>query len=239
MEIGGRSIVGLEVDVTPNSGGHEHHDANRPKGTLSRLQGTTDANGEVKVVFTAPEPAGLHNIKATCTDCSKSPATKEIKVWIPNLVPIDPNPLRSADGSFLYSLTSVDATHQGDGRYHHNQYWLTDGARSNLNDLLFKFADAGWGTVALNDASLYWGGRYDIKGNWTKPHAGHRTGEEIDISFTRARNPISRKKQDTFYDDFCKTKDASIPFTILHHFVLQPHFHVYLNGQKACFKSER
>ena len=38
--------------------------------------------------------------------------------------------------------------------------------------------------LTLNDASLVWGGKFDIKGTWEqnpKAHAEHRLGENIDI----------------------------------------------------------
>ena len=230
--------VNFSIDVTPNSGGHEHHDINRPKGTLSAVQGTTDASGEVSLTFNASEVAGIHTIKATCATCSNSPAAKEIQVKVPDLLPISPNPPRNGDGSYVYALTSVDKIHAGEGRYHKNQYYLTAQARQNLRALAESFAAAGWGTVALNDASMYWGGRYDIKGNWGGPHQGHRDGREIDISFTRASNPISQTKQKTFYKKFCEDKAVEASFSILHHFVTLPHFHVYLEKQKTCNRTE-
>lgn len=229
----------FSVEVIPNSGGHEHHDINRPKGTLSAVQGTTDGNGEVSVTFTAPEFAGIHTVNAICATCSNSPASKEIQVKVPDLLPISPSAPQNADGSYVYALTSVDKTHQGNGRFHHNQYYLTAQSRKNLRALISNFAAEGWGTVALNDASLFWGGRYDISSNWAGSHKGHREGREIDISFARANNPISVSKQSDFYDKFCKNKKVSFPFSILHHYVNQPHFHVYLEKQTACFKSEK
>ena len=41
--------------------------------------------------------------------------------------------------------------------------------------------------LEYNDASLPWGGLFDIKGNWQPPHKGHRYGVEIDISKRRIR----------------------------------------------------
>lgn len=231
--------LSFSVEVTPNSGGHEHHDGARPKGSLSKLSSTTDANGEVQVTFKAPEIAGIHTIKATCATCSNSPVTKEIQVKVPDLLPISPNPPRNTDGTFVYALTSVDKTHQGNGRYHVNQYYLTEQSQINLQSMIAAFAAEGWGTVALNDASLYWGGRYDISANWAGSHKGHREGREIDISFSRAGNPISASKQSDFYDKFCKNKKVSFPFSVLHHYVKNPHFHVYLEKQTACWTSEK
>ena len=114
--------VSFTADVTPNSGGHDHHSVARPKGTLSIAQGTTDANGQIQFTFKASEVAGIHTIKATCTTCSNSPATKEVQVKVPGLLPISPNPPLAVDGTYAYALTSVDKTHQGNGRYHANQY---------------------------------------------------------------------------------------------------------------------
>lgn len=230
--------LGFSVDVTAHSGGHEHHDVARPKGLLSGTQGVTDANGEVKVTFKAPEVAGIHTLQVACAICSNSPASKEIRVKVADLLPISPNPPQNADGTFVYALTSVDRTHQGNGRYHHNQYYLTQQSLQNLLSLIGSFAAEGWGTVALNDASLFWGGRYDITSNWRAPHAAHRDGREIDISFTRARNPVPADKQNNFYKNFCETHAAEVTFSILHHYASAPHFHVFLEKQKACFKSE-
>jgi hypothetical protein len=190
------------------------------------------------VTFKAPEIAGIHIIKATCATCSNSLDTKEIQVRVPALLPISPNPPQNTDGTFVYALTSVDKIHQGNGRYHHNQYYLTEQSQINLQSMIAAFAAEGWGTVALNDASLFWGGRYDITSNWGAPHAAHRDGREIDISFTRAQNPVSVAKQSDFYDKFCKNKKVDFPFSILHHYVLIPHFHVFLEKQQACFKTE-
>jgi hypothetical protein len=226
--------VSFSVDVTPNSGGHGHHDPARPQGALSGTQGTTDVNGEVKVAFKAPEVAGIHTIKAICSTCSNSPVTKEIQVRVPDLLPISPNAPKNADGTFVYALTSIDPTHQGNGQYH-----LTEQSRKNLRAMIEAFAAEGWGTVALNDASLYWGGRYDIGSNWRVPHAGHRDGREIDVSFTRAGNPVIVSKQKSFYDKFCNGKKVSFPSSLLHHYVKSPHFHVYLEKQTACWKSEK
>lgn len=236
--------VNFSIDVTKYSGGHEHDDASRPRGILvqSGLQissGVTDSNGEFQFSFRPPEIAGVYQIYAGCEFCVGYVTMKEIQVKVPNLVPISPNPPQNVDGSYAYALTSVDAIHQGNGRYHHNQYYLAEQARKNLSGLIVTFGAEGWGTVALNDASMFWGGRYDISGNWTAPHAGHRDGREIDISFKRAGNPISTAKQNDFYDKFCKAKASEASFSILHHFVLLPHFHVYLEKQQACGRTER
>ncbi len=225
--------------VKPRTGGHDHDSVTRPPGKLTPTQAVTNANGDVLIVFKAPEFSGIHVIRAKCQSCSNGEVGQEVQVKVPDLLPISPNPPLNDDGTYAYALTSVDKTHQGNGRYHVNQYYLTPTAQVNLQSLITSFSEEGWGTVALNDASLYWGGRYDIESNWGGSHKGHREGREIDVSFARAGNRISSSKQNIYYDKFCKGKKASFPFSILHHYVRNPHFHMYLEKQTACWKSEK
>lgn len=231
--------VNFAIDVVANTGSHEHHDNSRPSGNLYISNSSTDAYGEIKIGFKAPDVSGTHTITATCSTCQNQSVRMDIHVKVPDLLPISPNPPRNSDGSYAYALTSVDKTHAGNGRYHHHQYYLTDFSRKNLRSLINAFSEEGWGTVALNDASLAWGGRYDIRSDWKSPHAGHRDGREIDISFTRAQNPISTGKQKSFYKKFCEEKAVQIPFSILHHYALNPHFHVYLEKQTGCWLTEK
>lgn len=231
--------ISFSINTVANSGSHEHHDSSRPAGSLNAVNGITDANGEIKISFRAPDVSGIHTITASCGTCVNPSASADIQVKVPDLLPISPNPPRNPDGSYAYALTSVDQTHAGNGRYHHQQYYLTDFSRKNLRTLINAFSGQGWGTVALNDASLSWGGRYDIRADWKAPHAGHRDGREIDISFTRAQNPVSTGKQKAFYKKFCEERAAQVPFSILHHYALNPHFHVYLEKQTSCWTTEK
>lgn len=226
--------VTFKVDVVPMTGGHGHHDANRPKGSVP-ASGVTDANGEIKLTFRASEVAGSHNITATCDSCSNKTADKKVDVRVPDLAPIAPNPPKNADGSYQYTFTAVDPGHVGSsGGRQRGEYYLTAEAASNLDVLISNFAEEGWGIVGLNDASLNWGGLYDLKNNWSSPHSEHRVGEEIDISFKRAGNVVSTAKQNSFYKKFCEDKKAEVPFSILHHYVLIPHFHVRLANANRC-----
>jgi hypothetical protein len=226
--------VTFKVDVVPMTGGHGHHDANRPKGSVP-VSGVTDANGEIKLTFKASEMGGSHNITATCDSCSNKTVDKKVDVRVPDLIPISPNPPQNANGSYKYAFTAVDPGHVGtSGGRQRGEYYLTKEAIDNLQDLIELFAEDGWGIVGLNDASLNWGGLYDLKNNWNKPHSEHREGEEIDISFKRAGNVVSTAKQNAFYKKFCEDKKAEVPFSILHHYVLTPHFHVRLVNANKC-----
>lgn len=231
--------VNFKAEVVPMTGGHGHHDVSRPKGSVI-ASGVTNASGEIKLTFQASEVAGSHNITATCDSCSNKTVDKKVDVLVPDLQPVSANPPRNPDGTYLYSLTAVDATHVGtSGGRQRGEYYLTQAANQNLRGLIEQFADEGWGTVALNDASLNWGGVYDIFNTWQPPHSEHRLGEEIDISFSRAGNPISQSKQNEFYKKFCEDKKIQVPFSILHHYLKGPHFHVRLVAANRCGKTAK
>lgn len=180
--------VSIEVNVEEKSGGHDHHDATRPKGPLSG-GGSTGADGTVSFTFGAPEVSGTHTFTANCVspDCSNDPVTAKIKVMVEGLAPIPADPT-------LYTLIGAVT-----GKYSDNHY-LTGNA---LNQLLvlainYHFLYPNESVLHLNDASLIWGGKFDIAGNWTGDHAGHRRGTVIDI---RA-NTVSGAIPESLFTDF-------------------------------------
>ena len=230
------ATISFAVEVTPNSGGHEHHDINRPKGKLSAVQGTTDANGEVKLTFTAPEVAGIHTIKATCATCSNSPAAKEIKVEIPDLIQI-PADTQTPPRYVLVGQTSG----------HRKNHFVSEGSWKALKLVVDTFLALGWGQVGINDASLEWGGMFDIEGKWLKPymnnkgkwvtggHAEHRNGEQVDISFARPAS-VSMQLRKKAYREVCNNNRTSLSPDILWHENdgYAPHFHIYLTGKAGA-----
>lgn len=225
--------ISFSVEVTPNSGGHDHHDINRPKAKLSAVQGTTDANGEVRLTFTAPEAAGIHTVRATCASCSNSPAVKEIKVKVPDLIQIP------ADTQTPPRYVLV-----GQRPEHRKSHFVTEAGLDALNQVIRVFARLGWGQVGINDASLEWGGMFDIEGKWLKPymnnkgkwvtggHAEHRNGEQVDISFARPAS-VSMQLRKKAYREVCNNNRTSLSPDILWHENdgYAPHFHIYLTGK--------
>ena len=179
--------VGFAVDVTPNSGGHDHHDGSRPKGKLSAAQGTTDANGEVNVTFASPEISGEYTIKATCETCVNNPVSREVKVKVPELLNIFALPFR--DPQWAYPGIG-----QVPGR-HTDSHYLTITAATRLLGLAQKFNKIWPATpkLTLNDASLAWGGKFDIPATWDRnprAHAEHRVGDNIDVRANSAPGAV-------------------------------------------------
>lgn len=237
---GGNPKAGVAVsfseDVTPNSGGHEHHDVDRPRGRLSGVQGATDANGEVKLIFTAPEVAGIHTVKATCASCSNTSATKEIQVKVPDLIHIP------ADSQTPSRYVFVGQTSK-----HPKSHFVTNDSWETLQLVIDTFIALGWGQVGINDASIEWGGMFDIEGKWlqkymnsngiwvTGGHAEHRNGEQVDVSFSRPASVSMQLRKNAFHE-VCNKNRTSLSPDILWHQTdgYAPHFHLYLTGKAGA-----
>lgn len=184
--------VGFAVKVTDKSGGHDHSGTDRPNGTVSPAQGSTDANGEIKLKYVAPEVAGTYTITATCGSCSNAYAVKVVEVKVPDLVNIFKLPFR--DSQWAYPGI-------GQTTKHADQHYLTVAAATRMLDISRKFQKI-WPAapkLTLNDASLVWGGKFDISGAWEqnpRAHAEHRLGDNIDIRANSAPGAVPSNIRD-------------------------------------------
>lgn len=175
--------VKFSVDVKAKTGGHDHDDAQRPKGKLldcrypySEVDTTvciTQLDGKATVTFKAPIVSGTHTITATCVSpACTGPALGDINVRV--------NELEGIMGSPFYAF--IGATGQ-----HTDNHYLTPDAASQLWRLAATYYFMNWQDTSvpllhLNDASLVWGGKFDVAGQWTSgDHTGHRRGTVIDI----------------------------------------------------------
>ncbi len=191
--------ISLKVDST--SGGHDHVDSNRPRGSIEDTEcvsdnecwpgtsgdnGNTDGSGQVTFNFKAPEASGTHTITVTCDGCSNT-ATKSVDVKVDGLFPIP-------SSAFLYSiqLPNRDTNHP-------DAYYLTKASIEKLQKVaLYYYAftyklpkNGGAPDFVLNDASLEWGGVLDCfltcnsamypSTPWHKHHIEHRRGTVVDV----------------------------------------------------------
>ena len=216
--------VTFAVEPIANSGGHDHHDASRPKGEVKASRLVTDDNGEIKVTFQADQVAGTHVVAAVCDSCANKSVTKNVDVKVPDLVSLQPDSGYTLEGN----TSAIGVNHKGN-------HYFTVAARDNLRGLIEHFNSFGWQPVGINDASLVWGGKFDSKGFWTTGfHDEHRIGEEVDIGFITGTNASKITKG---YYEVCREKKVDIPSTILWHDIpisqggkYAPHFHVRLSG---------
>ena len=159
--------VTIKADVKANSGGHDHHDANRPKGYLGNNQsvalcdpnavqpqacitGTTDDKGQFSFTFTSTEVSGEHTVIATCDVCGGNQDQANVTVKVAGLVSLSAN---STD----YVLVGRTTTHS-------DNHYLTASAKIVAEQLARQYHKR-FPTAPLlhfNDASLKEGGAFDI-----------------------------------------------------------------------------
>jgi len=200
----------------PTDGGHDHDDPSRPRGGLNGMECTTDDpcvtlsfNGGVAtqtVNFKAPIVSGKHSFSATCDKCGNSPQTANLEVKVEGLKPIP--------ASTFYALTEPtgDVIGARSGWHTANHYLMPDAAAilwriavSYNVEQAFKLRDpitkkllrdaqnkpVSAPVLHLNDASLPWGGVYDICARptaciqgvvrWDPDHYEHRRGSVVDV----------------------------------------------------------
>ena len=223
--------VTFKVDVKEGSGEHsvtsngDHVHANRPKGKITPLTEKTNTSGEIRIKFESADPAGTHIVTATCETCSNKSATKDVKVLVPDLVEL------TADKGTPKTFNLVGNTNYPGTNHPGNHYFTAAAKETLVNGVIPTMIEAGWGVVGVNDGSLKDGGLFDINGNWTTSHAGHRIGTEVDISFKQPKG-VGDKTVREAYKELCKKDGAAFDIQTLWHKNdgYEPHYHIYLNG---------
>lgn len=178
------------LTAVANSGGHVHHDNNRPKGTLTATSGSTGTNG-FSTIYTSPEVGGVIELQVNLVFPPVPPATegqpfsfvRTFGITVPNLVPLPPG---------NYTPTGAIT-----GQHTDNRYGL-----QAMNEAVLFLADEykqvfgsqpGFVPIGFNDMSLVQGGLFDVYGTntatiWQPPHRSHRFGDDIDVDMVPPAN---------------------------------------------------
>jgi murein endopeptidase len=89
-----------------------------------------------------------------------------------------------AGGTCNHHGPRTDSEHLNCRTQDHN-HRIHPEAADSLARAAGEFLNAPWNTrrerMRINDASLPYGGLFDINGNWRTPHASHRNGKDVDI----------------------------------------------------------
>lgn len=156
-----------------DSGDHSHPASSNPDavGKIEPSSGMAYASeGGLKAIYTAPERAGevLLISKASYLGTME----KEYRI---NIRELDLFELAN-DPSSKYTLIGQTGGHPVN---HYGSATLI----SAIKSVSEKYHEQlpGQDPLRVNDMSLKWGGLFDYKNNWQKPHASHRQGDDVDI----------------------------------------------------------
>jgi hypothetical protein len=245
------AVVRFHLDVDPTSGGHDHGETGghnktyerRPRGTivgsncvpesgdatLDTYDCTTGLEGYVSFNFNAPDASGTHTFTATCVSqgCSGS-RTAKVNVKVDGLWPIP--------DSAYYALTEDGSSKViGSTADHTSNHYLTNAAALKLWRLASDFYDyqirngvTSPTLLHLNDASLKWGGVFDIDADWVPDHEEHRRGTVIDVRANSKPGAIPPEY-------FAAFMDMSVNLKVDPHFEggsTNQHFHLRLLKRK-------
>ncbi|MFZ5522902.1 MAG: hypothetical protein ACOY9D_02295 [Pseudomonadota bacterium] len=203
------AVVRFHLDADLSSGGHDHGEAygRRSRGTIDgsncvaepggipdTYDCTTDPEGYAGFTFKAPAVSGTHTVAATCIShaCSGS-KTGKIDVRVDGLRPIPP--------SGLYALYEADGSVIGavKGRHDSNHYLTTKAAERLLVIAInYHHLYPQAPVLHINDASLMWGGVFDLDADWDIPHEEHMRGTVVDIRANSNTGAIPPANFDTF-----------------------------------------
>jgi hypothetical protein len=199
------AVVRITVNVDTSSGGHDHGEsyARRDRGSISGCAATdvadaydctTSSNGSAQFTFNAPQASGTHSFTATCVQptCTNS-GSGNIDVKVDGLATIP--------ASQFYTFVGGEAD-----KPHHDNHYLTTAAASVLWSMAvsyqfeqrFQLNGITPPPLNLNDASLIWGGIFDVDGDWDTPHNEHMRGTVIDIRANSNTGAIAPANFDSF-----------------------------------------
>lgn len=174
--------ITLSHQAVPNSGGHVHHDGDRPKGTFTATSGNTNGSTGFSTIFTAPEPGGVISLNVTLVFPPVPPAVVGQTVAFTQTIGVEISGLQTLPpGNWL----PIGAR---PGKHTDNHYGLA-GMNESVLLLADEYRQAFGALLAINDLSLVQGGLYDVYDDdpdtpptvWLPPHASHRFGDDVDV----------------------------------------------------------
>jgi len=183
------TVVTFQLIRIPNTGGHYHGgETTEPLAVGTCVPGSVTLNGpwpqNAQALVTAPDACG--SIRFINNFSMGQPPTIEnqIDVMYDSLLPIP-----QSAGIELKPPEPI----------HPSPYWADPPFIEKLRTLGEKYSAQRKKNIVITDASLLWGGRFDINAvdsqhpaPWQPPHAEHRNGRQADVRL-RGMNDADRK----------------------------------------------
>ncbi len=170
---GGCDVTFEQPKAVSYSGGHSHHNNDRPHGTLDKTSCTIETGITFCTAkYTASEVSGEETIKAKLTSTGEE-AEGKVTIKVPNLVSLESKPNLLPWGQTDKHIA---------GTNNHGTTYTRDAVYYTVSEYAREYGMEPDIYLAVIDMSLPWGGLFDIKGNWTTPHDWHRVGRSVDFS---------------------------------------------------------
>lgn len=166
-----------QVERQANTGGHLHGGAVQSEEAAGRIDPKQIAFSgpwpqNVLCTFLSPIVAG--RITHYVVFAGEAPITIYYEVKLAGLVRI------AGSESLKLKLPTSD---------HPSPYWGTPAFAAKLQSLASQYFAATGDAITCTDASLEWGGRFDLNLDWRPPHAEHFYGNTADIRSFDIKDP--------------------------------------------------
>ena len=177
---------GAQVTITlarvAGSGGHSHGGAATDPAAVGQASPTSFTLPQgypqnVRVVYRASDVCGTNVLTARFNPGNPPTIQASVEVLVAGLQPIP--------SSAALKLKAPLAEHP-------SPYWATPGFIGKLVQLANKYFQERSKPITVTDASLQWGGRFDLRQNWAPPHAEHRDGNQADLR-SHDMNPADKQ----------------------------------------------
>ncbi len=184
----GLPVVGANISLTVERvstkfGGH-NHDAStvatstRPLGAISKV--ADKGQGLYTATYTATEFSAQDKVRAKVDfqGCSANVVSPPITAQIFGLSWLQvPSPHVAIGGTVAHH----GPNNKGNPTTPDNNHWVTLKTNNTMSYLMTLYSLSYGAGLYINDASLPFGGKFDVKGNWSGSHSLHRRGIDLDI----------------------------------------------------------
>jgi len=209
----GIPIIGANVSTivkmvpgTETYGMHDHgavDGANKPTGTMMPAAGTTTIGGMFTTQYHTSQFAGQDTIEATASyqGCTGKGISAAITAQVPQLAPIQIP--AGSNHQFVggtcehyggYTPWKPGKTTACGGATGSSNQYISTAVQGSFYKLLNEFSRLYPGIgMYINDASLEFGGMFDVNGGWctscSKGHSTHRLGYDVDFALKDTSAP--------------------------------------------------
>jgi hypothetical protein len=163
--------VTISLERIPGSGGHNHGGATTDAAAVGTVSPSsfTLPNGypqNIRSVFRATDVCGAIRCVSRFTSSNPPVVENRIEVLIQGL--------QSIPSSTNLRLKPPTAEHP-------SPYWAAPDFINKLVQCANSYAQKTGKPLTVTDASLPWGGRFDLNQNWAPPHHEHMDGRQADL----------------------------------------------------------